>query len=170
MTHSDIGVPAAPRSLSGDYAASRLDAIAQWLVLYALVIVFLWFGGMKFTAYEASGIAPFISNSPIVGWLHELFGIAGASRFLGVYEVLTGILIALRPVSPRLSAIGGAMGIFTFLITCSFLLTTPGVAEPAAGGFPAISAIPGQFLLKDIVLLCVSLWVLTSSRAALRLH
>ncbi len=155
---------------SGDLAISRLDATAQWLVLYALVIVFLWFGGMKFTAYEASGIAPFISNSPIVVWLHEVFGIAGASRFLGVYEVLTGVLIALRPVNPRLSAIGGAMGVITFAITLSFFLTTPGVSEPAAGGFPAISAVPGQFLLKDLVLLCVSLWVLGASRAARRLR
>ncbi|EXE82008.1 hypothetical protein J588_3776, partial [Acinetobacter sp. 1578804] len=34
---------------------------------------------MKFTHYEAIGIAPFIENSPIVSWLHNLFGIQGAS-------------------------------------------------------------------------------------------
>jgi len=40
------------------------------LLRWALVIIFLWFGGMKFTAYEAAGIAPFIEQSPIMSWLH----------------------------------------------------------------------------------------------------
>jgi hypothetical protein len=47
------------------------------LLRWALVIVFLWFGGMKFTAYEAAGIAPFIEQSPIMSWLHALFGVQG---------------------------------------------------------------------------------------------
>jgi len=38
-----------------------------------------------------------------------------------------------------------------FLTTLSFLFTTPGW-EPTLG-FPGISAMPGQFLLKDVVLL-----------------
>ena len=146
----------------------RLDSAAQWFMLYALVVIFLWFGGMKFTDYEASGIAPLIMNSPIVLWLHTSFGIDGASRFLGFYEILTGLLIAARPINPRISAVGGAMAVITFAITLTFMLSTPGVAEPAAGGFPAISAFPGQFLLKDLVLLGVSLWVVGGSRSAAR--
>jgi hypothetical protein len=39
----------------------------------------------------------------------------------------------------------------TFVITLTFFLSTPGVAEATAGGFPAISAPIGQFLLKDLV-------------------
>jgi reactive chlorine resistance protein C len=42
----------------------------------------------------------------------------------------------------------------------SFLVTTPGVWEPSLGGFPALSAIPGQFLIKDLALLGISLWSL----------
>lgn len=45
------------------------------LLRWALVIIFLWFGGMKFTAYEANGIAPFIANGPFMSWLHAVFGI-----------------------------------------------------------------------------------------------
>ena len=40
--------------------------------------------------------------------------------------------------------------------TLSFLVTTPGW-EPSLGGFPALSAMPGQSLLKDVVLLGVAL-------------
>jgi uncharacterized membrane protein YkgB len=49
------------------------------------------------------------------------------------------------------------------LITLSFFVTTPGVAETSAGGFPAISTVPGQFLLKDAVLLAASLVLLLNS-------
>ncbi len=40
------------------------------------------------------------------------------------------------------------MSCATYAITLTFFVTTPGVAEPTAGGFPAISAPIGQFLLK----------------------
>ena len=46
--------------------------------------------------------------------------------------------------------------------TISFLFSTPGVAEAAGGGFPALSS-TGQFLLKDVVLLGVSLWTLADT-------
>ena len=35
---------------------------------YGLVIVLLWIGGMKFTAYEAEGIRPMVANSPLMSW------------------------------------------------------------------------------------------------------
>ncbi len=62
------------------------------LLRWALVIVFLWFGGMKFTSYEANGIAPFIAHSPIMSWLHFLFGIQGASYIIGTVELSTYLL------------------------------------------------------------------------------
>jgi uncharacterized membrane protein YkgB len=43
------------------------------------VIIFLWFGGMKFTSYEASGIAAFITHSPLMSWLKHS-GVRGTSR------------------------------------------------------------------------------------------
>ncbi len=52
------------------------------------------------------------------------------------------------------------MSAATYLITLTFFFSTPGVAEATAGGFPAISAMPGQFLLKDLVLLAASLSLL----------
>lgn len=57
------------------------------------------------------------------------------------------------------------MSAATYVITLTFFLSTPGVAEPTAGGFPAISAALGQFLLKDLVLLAASLSLLFASVA-----
>lgn len=133
------------------------------LLRWALVIVFLWFGGMKFTAYEAQGIAPFIEHSPLMGWLHSLFGVQGASQFIGTLELATAAALILGAFKPIFSALGAAMSAATYAITLTFFLSTPGVAEPTAGGFPAISAIPGQFLLKDAVLLAASLVLLSAA-------
>jgi uncharacterized membrane protein YkgB len=133
------------------------------LLRWALVIIFLWFGGMKFTSYEAYGIAPFIAHSPFMSWLHALFGIQGASYVIGVLELCTAAALIIGAFSPLFSALGAAMSTMTYLITLTFFATTPGVAEPTAGGFPAISAAPGQFLLKDLVLLAASLCLLMAS-------
>jgi len=68
-----------------------------------------------------------------------------------VIEITLGIGIALRQVRPRISGIASLVSVGMFLTTSSFIFTTPGW-EPTLG-FPGISALPGQFLLKDIVLL-----------------
>lgn len=142
-------------------SAGSLSLLAP--LRWALVVIFLWFGGMKFTAYEANGIAPFIANSPIMSWLHTLFGVQGASYVIGALELSTAAALILGALQPIFSALGAAMSAATYLITLTFFLSTPGVAEATAGGFPAISAMPGQFLLKDLVLLAASLSLLLAS-------
>jgi uncharacterized membrane protein YkgB len=134
-------------------------AVLRW----ALVVIFIWFGAMKFTAYEANGIAPFIINSPIMSWLRSLFGIQGASYVIGALELSTAAALIIGAFQPIFSALGAAMSAATYLITLTFFLSTPGVAEATSGGFPAISALPGQFLLKDVVLLAASLSLLLAS-------
>ena len=145
-----------------------LAILGGWAITFALAIIFLWFGLLKFTSYEESGVAGFIMNSPLISWLQGVFGIAGGARFLGVFEIAAGLLIVGRWLDPRLSLIGGAMGMFTFLITLSLMLTTPGVIRPGHSGPFAISAVPGQFLLKDLVSLAACLWVFGTSFSELQ--
>jgi len=138
---------------------------------YGLVVVVGWIGLMKFTEYEAEGIRPFVANSPLMSWVYGLISVRGFSAMLGVVEVTIALLIAARRFSPRASALGSALAVGMFLTTLSFLATTPGVWEPSAGGFPALSGKPGQFLIKDLALLGISLWSLgeawkASERAA----
>lgn len=138
------------------------------LLRWSLVLIFLWFGGMKFTSYEAQGIAPLIAHSPIMGWLHGAFGVQGASHVIGVLELSTAAALALGAFVPLFSALGAAMSTATYLVTISFFFTTPGVAAKDAGGFPAISGDIGQFLLKDVVLLAASLTLLFASLPMVR--
>lgn len=135
--------------------------VLQW----SLFVVFLWFGAMKFTNYEAQGIAPFIANSPLMSWLHSLFGVRGASSFIGAIELATAAALATGALSRGALVLGAAMSCATFAVTLTFFASTPGVAESTAGGFPAISAPIGQFLLKDLVLLAASLVLLRTALA-----
>lgn len=133
------------------------------LLRWSLVVVFVWFGAMKFTGYEAEGIAPFIANSPFMAWLHGAFGVRGASAVIGALELAAAAALAAGSFSRIAAVLGAAMSSATYAITLTFMLSTPGVAEPTAGGFPAISAPIGQFLLKDLVLLAASLVLLRSA-------
>jgi uncharacterized membrane protein YkgB len=133
------------------------------LLRWALVVIFLWFGGMKFTAYEANGIAPFVAHSPFMAWLHAAFGVQGASYAIGFIELATAAALIAGAFYPIASALGAAMSALTYIFTLTFLFSTPGVVEATAGGFPAISAPIGQFLLKDLVLLAASLCLLLAS-------
>jgi uncharacterized membrane protein YkgB len=144
---------------------SNLQLIGRHVTRYGLVLVLLWIGGMKFTAYEAEGIRPLVANSPLMGWVYNLISVTAFSSLLGVIEIAIGVLIALRPVWPAGSALGSGLAVGMFLTTLSFLVTTPGW-EPSLGGFPAVSAMPGQFVLKDIVLLGAALWTAGEAWAA----
>ena len=138
----------------------QVEAVGRALARYGLVVVVGWIGLMKFTGYEAEGIRPFVANSPLMNWVYRLMSVQGFSALLGVVEVTIALLIAARPFSPRVSALGSALAVGMFLTTLSFLVTTPGVWEPSLGGFPALSAVPGQFLIKDLALLGISLGTL----------
>jgi uncharacterized membrane protein YkgB len=145
--------------------SNRLQLVGMHVTRYGLVLVLLWIGGMKFTAYEAEGIRPLVANSPLMGWVYNLLSVTAFSSLLGLVEIAIGVLIALRPVWPAGSALGSGLAVGMFLTTLSFLVTTPGW-EPSLGGFPAVSAMPGQFVLKDIVLLGAALWTAGEAWAA----
>ena len=145
--------------------SNRLQFIGMHVTRYGLVLVLLCIGGMKFTAYEAEGIRPLVANSPLMGWVYNLMSETAFSSLLGVVEIAIGVLIALRPVWPAGSALGSGLAVGMFLTTLSFLVTTPGW-EPSLGGFPAVSAMAGQFVLKDIVLLGAALWTAGEAWAA----
>ena len=144
---------------------ATLEAVGQAIVRYGLVLVLGWIGAMKFTAYEAAGIQPLVASSPLMGWMYGFLSVRAFSNLLGTVEIAVAVMIALRPASPRIAAVGSAMAVMMFLTTLSFLLSTPGW-EPSLGGFPALSVVPGQFLLKDVVLLGAAVWSLGEALSA----
>ena len=52
----------------------------------------------------------------------------------------------------------GSIGaVVIFLITLTFLFSTPGVWQPGYG-FPCLSPVPGQFVAKDLLFIGAALW------------
>lgn len=173
QTHSSLEISNESRTIVQFLAsalgnlADRIEAVGRQTVRYGLVLVLLWIGAMKFTAYEADGISAFVSNSPLMSWAYQLFSKEQFSAILGAVELLTAVLIAARPFSARVSAFGSALAVGMFLTTLTFLFSTPGVIEPTLG-FPALSAVQGQFLIKDVVLLGAALWTAGEALQAAR--
>ena len=128
------------------------------LLRWALVVIFLWFGVSKFTGHKLSQFTQWVAHSPIMSWLPDLFGIEGASQVVGFVELSTAAALIAGAFNAFASALGAAMSCATYLITLSFLLTTPGVSGSTVAGF----------LLKDLVLLAASLCLLHASFDARR--
>jgi uncharacterized membrane protein YkgB len=135
----------------------QFQRVGGYIIRYGLSIVLIWIGILKFTSYESEGIQPLIAHSPLLSWGYSFLSVAAYAGIIGIIEILSGILIAIYAVAPKLSLIGSYAGIATFVITLSFMFSTPGVIQMGYG-FPFISPQPAQFLLKDIVLLGASVW------------
>ncbi|QZA15076.1 DUF417 family protein [Mycolicibacterium holsaticum DSM 44478 = JCM 12374] len=146
---------------------SRTTTIAALVARYCLVIVIAWFGLMKFTYYESHGISPLVANSPFMSWIYDIISISAFGRLLGPVELITAALLAVKPWYPKASVLGGLIASLFFLTTLSTMITTPGIGEASAGGFPILSA-NGQFLMKDIALFGLSLWLLADAFEAAR--
>jgi len=129
------------------------------LVRASMVIMFFFFGYQKWFAYEAQTLIPFISNGPLISWMYPAFGIRGASWFLGVAEWSFGSLILLGYWSKRLGILGAAGSAVTFLMTVTIIPFMPDGWAASAGGFPAMFG-NVAFLMKDVVLLAVSVYLL----------
>ena len=143
--------------------AQTLTVWGQLISRYGLVVVLAWIGFGKYVKMESLVL---IEHSPFMSWIYDVFSVTTVARGLGTMEIVAALLIALRPVWPRASAAGSALAVLLFVGTLSFLFTTPGVVASHAGGLPVLSALPGQFLLKDLVLIGVAVWTLGDSLAA----
>lgn len=172
--------------------AARLQDTGIHISRWALVIVLVWIGGLKVFKYEANGIVPFVANSPTMNFFynyeapeykkhmnkegeykpgniawHEANNTYGFSYGLGAVIVLIGVLIALYPVAPGVSAVGSFLTAVMSLVTLSFLITTPETWVPNLGdeqyGFPYLSA-AGRLVIKDVIMLGAA--VITMAHAA----
>ena len=137
----------------------------QMISRYGLVVVLAWIGIGKYVKMESRVL---IEHSPLMSWIYHFLSAGAVAASLGTMEIVAAVLIASRPVWPMASAVGGALATILFLGTLSFLFTTPGVIATHWGPIPVLSGMPGQFLLKDVVLIGVAIWTLGDSVEASR--
>ena len=149
-------------------AGETIAAVGGGILRYALVGILLYLGTFKFTQTEAEAIRPLLELSPLMSWLYLFTGVQGASNLIGTAEIVIAILLAVRPFAPRLTVIGSIGAILTFLVTLSFLITTPGAFERVPDFPIPIPGMAGGFLIKDIFLLGAAVWSLGEAIQASR--
>src|SRR5436309_2646516 len=130
MTDGNIESHGGVLTLFDTNRTRRLAAVGRAVLRYGLMVLLLLWGSFKFFNFEAEGIRPLVEHSPILSWLYPLLGIRGTADLIGIVEVTAAILIGLRRWRPALSALGSLLAAGTFLVTLSFLASTPGVLAP----------------------------------------
>jgi uncharacterized membrane protein YkgB len=125
----------------------------------SMVIIFLFFGYQKWFEYEAQALIPYISHGPLIFWMHHIFGIRGATYFLGVAEWLFGALLFAGFWNKKLGILGALGACGTFIATSTIIPFMPDGWAASAGGFPAMTE-RVAFLMKDLVLFAVSFYLL----------
>ena len=135
------------------------DDLDQHFLRASMVIIFFFFGYQKWFTYEAQALIPYISNGPLIFWMYPVFGVHGATYFLGVAEWLFGALLFLGFWNKRLGILGDLGSCFSFVATFTIIPFMPDGWAASAGGFPAMTE-KVAFLMKDLVLLAVSFYLL----------
>ena len=179
--------------------AASSQKLAINLIRVAILIIFVWIGGLKFWNYEAEGIVPFVANSPFMSFFynkpapeykeyklkegefneskhkwHEENNTYGFSHGLGILIMSIGILTYLGIFFPKIGLIGASLAIIMTIGTLSFLVTTPEVWVPNLGsgeyGFPLLSG-AGRLVIKDTAIIAGALVVLSdSAKRILQMH
>lgn len=134
---------------------SRVQAVGAGMLRYGLIAILVLFGAMKWSGVEAEGIRPWVENSPFMSWMYDVMSVQAASNLIGVVEITIAGLILAGRWAPKVAAVGAAMAIGMFLITLSFLVTTPNQSPEGQG-----------FLMKDFFLLATAVWLLGGALTA----
>jgi uncharacterized membrane protein YkgB len=134
------------------------------LLRAAMVIIFAWFGYDKWFEAEIRGLLPIITHGPFIFWTIPVLGIHGTAIFLGASEWTFGTLLLVGFWNKKVGMLGALGSASTFIATFTVLPFVPDAWDAAAGGFPAMT-MNSAFLLKDLVLLAVSLYLLKQDAA-----
>lgn len=125
------------------------------LGIIATTIVLVWIGILKFTPGEAKAIEGFVSHSFLMSWMYKVFSLQMVSDLIGVFEIVTGILLIASFWSSKIGKIAGYVSLIIFLTTLSFLFTTPGVWKISEG-----VPVTEFFVLKDVAFVAIALQVI----------
>src|ERR1700746_573526 len=129
------------------------------LLRASMVIIYFFFGYQKWFDYEAQGLIPFFTHGPLIFWMYPVFGVKGASYFLGVSCLQFGEVLFAGFWNKKLGVLGALGSVATFITTITIIPFMPDGWAASAGGFPAMVG-NVSFLMKDVVLLAVSVYLL----------
>jgi uncharacterized membrane protein YkgB len=129
------------------------------LARVAMIIIFLFFGYQKWFDYEVQGLVPYISHGPLIFWMYPIFGMRGATWFLGIFEWLFCVFLFFGFWNKKAGILGAIGSCLTFVSTVTIIPFFPDGWAASAGGFPAMTE-HVAFLVKDLALLATSFYLL----------
>ncbi|MDR4953741.1 DUF417 family protein [Chryseobacterium sp. ES2] len=127
---------------------NQLTRIGYYISLFGAALILLWIGIFKFTPTEAAAIKPLVENHFLTFFVYKIISVQAVSNLIGVIEIIIALLLIFSAKFAVLKKYAGIGMIITFLVTLSYLFTTPGVWK-IVDGVP----VTDFFILKDLMLL-----------------
>ena len=130
------------------YSENQKLGLGFYISLFGTVLILLWVGAFKFTNAEANAIQHLVGNHPLSFWMYDIFSIQTVSNIVGTFEIVVAILLLIGLKNKIIGQIAGIGLLIIFLMTISYLFTTPGTWKNVEG-----IPITDFFILKDIMYL-----------------
>jgi uncharacterized membrane protein YkgB len=130
-----------------------------YISLFGAALILLWIGIFKFTPTEAAAIKPLVENHFLTFFVYKIAGIQTVSNAIGAIEIIIALLLIFSVKFASLRKYAAIGMIVTFLVTLSYLFTTPGV-------WKVVDRVPVTdfFILKDVMLLGLGLMILQNNK------
>jgi len=141
--------------------AKTFKTLGQFIFRYGLGLVFIWMGVLKFKNSEADYLKEILQNSSLFSWMLKYVTAYTFTLIVAYLQIGIGLLIVLKPVSRKLSMIGGLLALVVLGLSVLTLFTS-GYVWQTGYGFPELSKV-GQSILKDVILLGAAAWCIGDS-------
>lgn len=127
---------------------NQLSRVGYYISLFGAALILLWIGIFKFTPTEAAAIKPLVENHFLTFFVYKILSVQAVSNLIGAIEIIIALLLIFSAKFAVLKKYAGTGMIITFLVTLSYLFTTPGMWK-IVDGIP----VTDFFILKDLMLL-----------------
>ncbi|CAH0295886.1 DUF417 family protein [Chryseobacterium sp. Bi04] len=128
--------------------------LGYYVSLFGAALILLWIGIFKFTPTEAVSIKPLVENHFLTFFVYKMMSVQAVSNLIGTIEIIIALLLIFSVKFAVLKKYAGIGMIVTFLVTLSYLFTSPGMWK-IVDGIP----VTDFFILKDLMLLGFGLMI-----------
>ncbi|WP_284464529.1 DUF417 family protein [Chryseobacterium sp.] len=133
--------------------------LGYYISLFGAALILLWIGIFKFTPTEAAAIKPLVENHFLTFFVYKIMSVQAVSNLIGTIEIIIALLLLFSAKFAWLRKYAGIGMIVTFLVTLSYLFTTPGMWK-VVDGVP----VTDFFILKDLMLLGFGLMIVQNNK------
>ncbi|MGX5686193.1 DUF417 family protein [Chryseobacterium cucumeris] len=130
-----------------------------YISLFGAALILLWIGIFKFTPTEAAAIKPLVENHFLTFFVYKIMSVQAVSNLIGVIEIIIALLLIFSAKFAVLKKYAGVGMMVTFLVTLSYLLTTPGMWK-IVDGVP----VTDFFILKDLMFLGFGVMIIQNNK------